>query len=411
LVVRTRFPEDPVALHGTIDTFDLTEVIRMLAAGEKTGRLGLSGDRGSGSIWFVDGQVVASDTDSTSFATDHAAVLFQLLRFQEGSFVFDHDATSSDATDELDAEPIIGEAARRLEEWHEIEAVVPSLRHQVHLRAELPRSEVVVDRACWRAVTVVTATTTVGDLSDVLEQDELEVSRTVKTLVEIGLVEVGNELSDEDRATDTTGPTTVGATGEIGLAEAELPDPLAGDAAAGFDAGWLNEAAAGSDHVDESARDQLDALASGFGLSDEPFGVDSTPVATPPMPDVVEEVDESLDFSEPQPLDGAVEDDAGSFPIEEAEAAGEARTPLFAHDDDDTGSGPLGAGPVQAPGEAAEVARQLANLSPEAAHAVAAAARATTDEERDAALALVAEDGDEPLDPDLLRSFLSSVRQ
>ena len=57
------------------------------------------------------------------------------------------------------------------------------------------------------------------------------------------------------------------------------------------------------------------------------------------------------------------------------------------------------------------MARQLANLSPEAAHAVAAAARATSDEEREAALALVAEDGDEPLDPDLLRSFLSSVRQ
>jgi hypothetical protein len=63
------------------------------------------------------------------------------------------------------------------------------------------------------------------------------------------------------------------------------------------------------------------------------------------------------------------------------------------------------------PGEVAEVARQLANLSPEAARAVAAAARATTEEEREEALAQVAQDGDEPLDPDLLRRVLSSVRQ
>lgn len=397
-----------MALHGTIDTFDLTEVIRMLAAGEKTGRLGLNGDRGSGSIWFLDGQVVASDTDSTGFAVDHAAVLFQLLRFDEGSFVFDQGSTSPDAGDEVDTEPIIAEATRRLDEWHEIEAVVPSLRHQVLLRPELPRTEVVVDRAAWRAVTSINVATTVGDLSEILEQDELEVSRTVKNLVEIGLVEVGAETSDEDVTPD---PIPVPAE-EIALAEVDLPDPLADDddGETGFDAGWLDDAAADGDAVDEDTRGQLDALASGFGLTDEPLGVDSSPVDPPPIPDADGGTDPMTEFGEPQPLDGAAEDDHGSFPIEEAEAAGEARTPLFAHDSD-AGPSPLGDAPPQAPGEAAEVARQLANLSPEAAHAVAAAARATTDEEREAALALVAEDGEEPLDPDLLRSFLSSVRQ
>ena len=55
----------------------------------------------------------------------------------------------------------------------------------------------------------------------------------------------------------------------------------------------------------------------------------------------------------------------------------------------------------------AEVARQLANLSPRAARAVAAAARADTDEEREAALADM-DETDEPLNRGLLMKFLSN---
>jgi hypothetical protein len=60
--------------------------------------------------------------------------------------------------------------------------------------------------------------------------------------------------------------------------------------------------------------------------------------------------------------------------------------------------------------DAAEVARQLSNLSPAAACAVAAAAKATTDEEREAALAAVSQEGEEPIDRELLLRFLASVK-
>ena len=81
--------------------------------------------------------------------------------------------------------------------------------------------------------------------------------------------------------------------------------------------------------------------------------------------------------------------------------------------DDDTESEDIFAG---APGPAdgddeldpAEMARQLANLSPKAAKAVAAAAKATTDAERDAALAAV-EAEDDSVNRGLLLKFLGSV--
>jgi hypothetical protein len=56
----------------------------------------------------------------------------------------------------------------------------------------------------------------------------------------------------------------------------------------------------------------------------------------------------------------------------------------------------------------AEIARQLANLSPRAAKAVAAAAKAQTPEEREAALAAI-EAEDDTVNRGLLLKFLGSV--
>lgn len=59
-------------------------------------------------------------------------------------------------------------------------------------------------------------------------------------------------------------------------------------------------------------------------------------------------------------------------------------------------------------GDPSEIARQLASLSPRAAKAVAAAAKATTNEERDAALATI-EAEDQTINRGLLLKFLGSV--
>jgi hypothetical protein len=65
---------------------------------------------------------------------------------------------------------------------------------------------------------------------------------------------------------------------------------------------------------------------------------------------------------------------------------------------------------VDEPVEADEMAKQLASLSPKAARAVAAAAKAGTLEEREAALAAASDEDDEPINRGLLLKFLSSVK-
>ena len=52
-----------MALQGSLDTFALPDVLRLLAATAKTGRLRIEGDGGRGNVWLRDG-TVPSGTDN-----------------------------------------------------------------------------------------------------------------------------------------------------------------------------------------------------------------------------------------------------------------------------------------------------------------------------------------------------------
>src|SRR4029450_396311 len=101
-------------LQGTIDTFGFTEVVRLLAAGSKTGALRLEGSRGSGSLWVDEGKVVGIVVDHAPRATDAAEALFEFLRFEDGSFTFLSDEEPAERSEPADVEEIFvhADAAR-----------------------------------------------------------------------------------------------------------------------------------------------------------------------------------------------------------------------------------------------------------------------------------------------------------
>lgn len=177
-------------LQGTLDTFALPDVLRLLASTAKTGHLSVDGSRGAGSIWFLDGAVVGAEVTTAGRIAGPTIVLFELLRFPDGSFSFDADVTTSDAGAPAEVEPLLTEAEELLVEWQAIEAVVPSLDAWVDLAPELPRPTVAVTADQWRLVVAVGGGATVRTLGDAFEQGELAISRSVKALVESGLVTI-----------------------------------------------------------------------------------------------------------------------------------------------------------------------------------------------------------------------------
>jgi hypothetical protein len=181
-----------VALQGTLDTFALIDVFRLLASTNKTGRLRVTGDRGNGNVWFDGGGVVLAAAHNTKPSDAPVSVIFELLRLHEGSFVFEADVTTPEAGAPTDVENLIREAEHLLIEWQEIEAVVPSVHLWVSLATELPRPEVVVDGERWKVIVATGAGATVSDVGDNLGLGEIAVSKAVKEVIEIGLLTISD---------------------------------------------------------------------------------------------------------------------------------------------------------------------------------------------------------------------------
>ncbi|MGK2948385.1 MAG: DUF4388 domain-containing protein, partial [Acidimicrobiales bacterium] len=182
--------EVSVALQGTLDTFALSDVLRLLAATKKTGRLRITGSRGTGSAWVATGEVVAIEATHAPHATTATDALFELLRFEEGSFTFDADATHSDPGPASDVESVLMASEALLDEWRTIEAVVPSMDAWVTLRRQLPEGKAVIDQEQWASIVAIGAGATVRRMAEELCLAELPVSRAVKALVEADLVDL-----------------------------------------------------------------------------------------------------------------------------------------------------------------------------------------------------------------------------
>jgi hypothetical protein len=342
-----------VALQGTLETFSLPDVLQLLSSTKKTGCLRVSGDSGEGSVWVRDGAIVAGQSLGAASAPA-VDVVFELLRFDSGEFVFDDGGEPSDAGEPAEVAAVLADAERMVDEWREIESVVPSSAHFVTLVAELSGDDVTLDKDRWRAVVTVAGGVSVASLGDQLGLADLAVARLVKDLAESGLVEVGPPQSQPE---PRVAPEPERAPQRMREPEAEAPSMPAARDHDGFEPFDRDALVIDQDEPAPSSSPAFSVVADEL--------VDERPVS--PVMD---------EAPPPAPEPAAVRDDL--MPI----------TPE--------------------PGEAAEIARQLANLSPKAARAVAAAAKASTPEEREAALAEV-EASDEQINRELLLKFLGTV--
>lgn len=382
-----------MALSGTLDTFALPDVLRLLASTTKTGRLRITGDRGSGSVWVDQGQVVATELASAvTQEPTNEEVVFGLLRFSAGSFTFEADAVAPNAGPPAPLEPVLGAAENMLVEWRAIEEIIPSLDVWVGLRTTLDGPDVLVDQHRWSGIAAIGSGAQVGAVAETLDLNEIDSCRLVKELLELGLAEFIDE--------------PVGAPAPTSFEPEPIEDDTF-DAAPAFDDAPVFDDAPAFDATaqgePEALLHELDAMDDGPAFGDgsgDDLAEDAPRHEVEPSLAALGSHDDPVDplLSAGDPLD-AGSFDSGSFGAQPAE-------------EPDTGADIFAGAPAPIDGDdeldPAEMARQLANLSPKAAKAVAAAAKATTDAERDAALAAV-EAEDESVNRGLLLKFLGSV--
>ena len=178
-----------MALQGTLDTFALPEVLRLLATTGKSGRLDVVGDRGGGTVSVDSGSIVGLSADRVRDDVPPAETLFELLRLADGTFTFAVDEPVASG-EPVAIETLLADAEAMLEEWRTIEVVVPNMASTVCLRADLPEAEVTIDRDRWATLAAIGSGATVGEIADALESSQLPTSRRIKSLVDSGLAEV-----------------------------------------------------------------------------------------------------------------------------------------------------------------------------------------------------------------------------
>ena len=177
-------------LQGTLDTFGLADVLALLATTAKTGRLHVSGNRGTGSVWFDGGEVVSSMAANVPLDAELIDVLFELLRYEQGTFAFNPGEVPAEPGPPQPVGSLLEQSNELLAEWRELTAVVPSLEHRASLVTDLIDDEVTLDREQWRTVLAIGPGLTVAALSDALGVGEIAVLRRVCELLDRGLLEV-----------------------------------------------------------------------------------------------------------------------------------------------------------------------------------------------------------------------------
>lgn len=429
-----------MALQGTLETFALADVLRLLASTKKTGVLRVDTGRGHGELQVRDGELLGGSAERAPRATEPPDLLFEMLRSSDGSFVFDADATIDTEGDVQDVESALSDADALLAEWAEIEAVVPSPLRLVSLRSS--RDEAITFEADqWGVVATIGGGCTVAQLAERLDATELVASRSVRDLLDMGAIELSDTDADSDHVTDAPEAMHVAADTAPESAtdsapfEPAMPSFENGTSAPAPDAPSMPTFENGVEAAPSSFGDGTNsAPLPSFGSEPDSLLADE-PSPLPPLPTRQPTTAESNGFA-------PAADDAPVAPVEPlfadpvpasgesaAETSGDSgfapgnfddSSSFFDDDEEDPlADDPFGPDPFRIPrlpgedgasdeNESAEMARQLANLSPKAAQAVAAAAAATTDEERDEALAQ-ATDGEDGVNRGLLLKFLSSV--
>ena len=175
-----------MSLQGSLDAFALPDVLALLASTKKSGELYVRGDRSEGRVWMDQGLVVGGEAPRARTLPE---VFFELLRQEEGSFVFDAGAGVPDG-EAVAVDPILRDAQHRLSEWRSIEAVVPSLSVRVRMVAHAPAPEVSITAEQWEVLAVVAGGAPVDAVAQALTLGEFGACQVVKRLVDAGLVEI-----------------------------------------------------------------------------------------------------------------------------------------------------------------------------------------------------------------------------
>jgi hypothetical protein len=195
-----------VSLDGSLEDFDLADVLQLIHIGARTGVLTLTHDKITAHIFFQSGEPIHAEMGNLNGEN----VIYNVFNWKKGHFRFDTSATTNQSTISNGCQNIIMEATRRLDEWTKLRAVIPSQLSVIGFEAEPGErsSNITLKSNEWRILSLVNGQRTVEEIINESGFSEFETTRILFGLVNSGLLKVLGEKSAADLAKETKKGTT-----------------------------------------------------------------------------------------------------------------------------------------------------------------------------------------------------------
>ena len=185
-----------MSLRGTLDTLSVSDLLTVLAASKRSGELMVRGPGLEGRLWLAHGGLVKADVAD---GTDLVDAVLALLQLDTGEFSFEAESSPVSASEVTDVAGVLEEAESRLSEWLAAQTAVPTLGARFTLGSEPMGTNVTLTAEEWRVLAALGSGADVRAVMGSLGLKEVEARRTVKALLDAGLL-----VPAGDRA--STGP-------------------------------------------------------------------------------------------------------------------------------------------------------------------------------------------------------------
>jgi hypothetical protein len=191
-----------MVLHGPFEVFGFSEILRLLATKEATGRLTVGATGTTAKLYLDRGRLTWAEVEerhptapAETGVNEHLVdACARFVHCERGSFEFEPGLASPSASEtEAEVERTLALARVRAEEWRRIAVVVPSLAAQPSLVSEVLDEPVILSRDQWRLVTAIDGRRSVTSLARVIGMSTLGVCRLLKELAEEGAVTFTNQ--------------------------------------------------------------------------------------------------------------------------------------------------------------------------------------------------------------------------
>jgi CheY-like chemotaxis protein len=183
---------EPGGVEGQIAQLPLSDLLELFHASRRTGvielgRTDASGEGQSGRVLMQSGDVIHAETAGV----EGAKALFRLLAWDRGNFAFRPEPVPDVARIKASTRTLLREGLRQIKEWERLAFALPAGDAHARLRTKRGALPNVIHPLTQEVLSVLAQHSRVRDVVDACTFPDYQVLRTLHTLIERGVVELG----------------------------------------------------------------------------------------------------------------------------------------------------------------------------------------------------------------------------